>query len=148
MPHFDYAHRTVLLHGHSLSTAFAPRMALVECVHFCVWMCLTFVGVATLGTTRCLEGDQQHRLPSACEVDSEAITLCGLSKSFGMPGLRIGWLASQDLTYVFLSNGTVRVACEWVCLLTLRSDLFVKQNADLFSGVLCKHQGSLRRRCT
>jgi aspartate/methionine/tyrosine aminotransferase len=36
-------------------------------------------------------------LPSACEVYSErGITLGGLSKTFGLPGLRVGWLASHN----------------------------------------------------
>ena len=35
-------------------------------------------------------------LPAACELYERAFSLFGLSKTFGMPGLRIGWLASQD----------------------------------------------------
>jgi len=35
-------------------------------------------------------------LPAACEVYEKAVTLCGLSKTFGLPGLRIGWIATQD----------------------------------------------------
>ena len=45
---------------------------------------------------RFLEIDSQDRLPAACDCSSRAITLSGLSKSFGLPGLRIGWLATQD----------------------------------------------------
>jgi len=43
-----------------------------------------------------LEYDESARLPSACDRYERAITLSGLSKSFGLPGLRIGWLATQD----------------------------------------------------
>lgn len=43
-----------------------------------------------------LEYDESARLPSACDCYERAITLSGLSKSFGLPGLRIGWLATQD----------------------------------------------------
>ncbi|MFO7652740.1 MAG: aminotransferase class I/II-fold pyridoxal phosphate-dependent enzyme [Candidatus Krumholzibacteriia bacterium] len=35
-------------------------------------------------------------LPAACEVDASAVSLGGLSKSYGLPGLRIGWLATRD----------------------------------------------------
>ncbi len=35
-------------------------------------------------------------LPAACELYERAVSLSGLSKSFGLPGLRIGWLASRD----------------------------------------------------
>ena len=45
---------------------------------------------------RFLEIDPRDRLPAACDCYSRAITLSGLSKSFGLPGLRIGWLATQD----------------------------------------------------
>jgi aspartate/methionine/tyrosine aminotransferase len=45
---------------------------------------------------RWLEYDEAQRLPSACEVYDKAVTLSGLSKSFGLPGLRIGWLATRD----------------------------------------------------
>ncbi len=42
-----------------------------------------------------LEHDPARRLPSACDVYEKAVALCGLSKSFGLPGLRIGWLATR-----------------------------------------------------
>jgi aspartate/methionine/tyrosine aminotransferase len=45
---------------------------------------------------RWLEHDPAQRLPSACESYDKAITLSGLSKTFGLPGLRSGWLASRD----------------------------------------------------
>lgn len=35
-------------------------------------------------------------LPGACDLYEQAVTLGGLSKSFGLPGLRIGWLATKD----------------------------------------------------
>jgi aspartate/methionine/tyrosine aminotransferase len=45
---------------------------------------------------RFLEYDSHYRLDSACEKYEKAITLFGLSKTFGLPGLRIGWLAIRD----------------------------------------------------
>ncbi len=45
---------------------------------------------------RGLEYDGGDRLPSACDCYERAVTLSGLSKSYGLPGLRIGWLATQD----------------------------------------------------
>ncbi len=35
-------------------------------------------------------------LPSAVEVYDKAIVLCGMSKTFGLPGLRLGWLITRD----------------------------------------------------
>jgi aspartate/methionine/tyrosine aminotransferase len=45
---------------------------------------------------RLLEFDETATLPAACEIYTKAISLSGLSKSYGLPGLRLGWLASRD----------------------------------------------------
>lgn len=36
------------------------------------------------------------RLPSACQRYERAVVLGGLSKCFGLPGLRVGWLITRD----------------------------------------------------
>jgi aspartate/methionine/tyrosine aminotransferase len=45
---------------------------------------------------RYLEHDASLRLPSASDLYPNAISLSGLSKTFGLAGLRIGWLATQN----------------------------------------------------
>jgi aspartate/methionine/tyrosine aminotransferase len=45
---------------------------------------------------RGLEYDPSQRLTPACDLYERAITLGGLSKTYGLPGLRTGWLALQD----------------------------------------------------
>lgn len=45
---------------------------------------------------RFLEYDQADSLPSACELYEYSVTLCGMSKSFALPGLRLGWLIIHD----------------------------------------------------
>jgi aspartate/methionine/tyrosine aminotransferase len=45
---------------------------------------------------RGLEHDPADRLPAACDLYERAISLNTVSKSYGLPGLRIGWLASRD----------------------------------------------------
>ena len=45
---------------------------------------------------RFLEIDAGTTLPAACALYERAVSLFGLSKSFGLPGLRIGWLATKD----------------------------------------------------
>jgi len=45
---------------------------------------------------RLLELDEADRLSPACELYDQAIVLSGMSKAFGMPGIRIGWLVAKD----------------------------------------------------
>ncbi|NVO11517.1 MAG: aminotransferase class I/II-fold pyridoxal phosphate-dependent enzyme [Bacteroidales bacterium] len=45
---------------------------------------------------RYLEHDPQLRLPSASDLYCNAISLSGLSKTFGLAGLRIGWITTQN----------------------------------------------------
>jgi aspartate/methionine/tyrosine aminotransferase len=45
---------------------------------------------------RGLEMDPQTRLPSAVELNQQTIVLSGLSKTYGLPGLRAGWLIVKD----------------------------------------------------
>lgn len=42
------------------------------------------------------EHDPADRLSAAADVHEKGISLFGMSKTFGLPGLRIGWLATQD----------------------------------------------------
>jgi aspartate/methionine/tyrosine aminotransferase len=37
-----------------------------------------------------------EKLPSAASISKKAISVCSLSKTFGLPGIRIGWLITQD----------------------------------------------------
>lgn len=45
---------------------------------------------------RHLESSHHAPLPSAAECYSRGVSLSGLSKAYGLPGLRVGWLASPD----------------------------------------------------
>jgi aspartate/methionine/tyrosine aminotransferase len=45
---------------------------------------------------RLLEHDPAGRLPPVCDVYEKGVSLSGLSKAFGLPGLRVGWLATHD----------------------------------------------------
>ena len=49
---------------------------------------------------RLLEIDEGVTLPAACEMYERAVSLSGMSKAYGLPGLRIGWLASRDRTFL------------------------------------------------
>jgi len=56
------------------------------------------VGAALLSDEmyRGLEIDGAEPLAAACDLYDRALTLSGLSKTYGLAGLRIGWLAGRD----------------------------------------------------
>ena len=43
-----------------------------------------------------LEHDPADRLPAACDLYERAVSLGSISKTYGLPGLRIGWLGCRD----------------------------------------------------
>ena len=43
-----------------------------------------------------LEHDPASRLPAACDAYERAVSLGSISKSYGLPGLRTGWLATRE----------------------------------------------------
>lgn len=43
-----------------------------------------------------LEHDPGDRLPAACDLLPNGVSLGSISKSYGLPGLRIGWLVTRD----------------------------------------------------
>lgn len=45
---------------------------------------------------RLIERDQALRLPAAVDTYERGISLGGLSKPYGLPGLRVGWIACRD----------------------------------------------------
>ncbi len=45
---------------------------------------------------RFLDHDPQNAIPSACDIYENAFSLWGTAKTFGMGGLRLGWLTSQN----------------------------------------------------
>jgi aspartate/methionine/tyrosine aminotransferase len=49
---------------------------------------------------RLLEYDAGRRLSSVADLYERGIALSGLSKSFALPGLRIGWLATHDPAFL------------------------------------------------
>jgi aspartate/methionine/tyrosine aminotransferase len=46
---------------------------------------------------RLIERDSAMRLPAAADVYERGISLGSVSKSYGLPGLRVGWIACRDL---------------------------------------------------
>lgn len=49
---------------------------------------------------RLLEHNPSDRLPAVCDAYDKGISLAGLSKTMALPGLRIGWLATQNSAFL------------------------------------------------
>jgi len=47
-----------------------------------------------------LEHDPATRLPAACDLYERAVSLGSVSKTYGLPGLRLGWLACRDAAFL------------------------------------------------
>jgi aspartate/methionine/tyrosine aminotransferase len=88
---------------------------------------------------RHLEFSEIHPLVSIVDIYEKGITLSGLSKSFGLPGLRIGWIASRDRQlmdkierfkdYTTICNSALS---EIMSIIALRNrDHILKQNINL-----------------
>jgi aspartate/methionine/tyrosine aminotransferase len=93
---------------------------------------------------RLLEFDEGRRLPSLVDLYDGAIVLSGLSKTFSLPGLRIGWLATRnrDLLDRFASFKDYTSICssapsEILGIIALRAaDAIVQRNLRIITGNL------------
>jgi aspartate/methionine/tyrosine aminotransferase len=88
---------------------------------------------------RYLEFSGSHRHESVCDLYDNGIVLSGLSKSFGLPGLRTGWLATRNneilkkfenfKDYTTICNGALS---EIISIIALRNkDQITGRNLDL-----------------
>lgn len=74
-----------------------------------------------------LEHDPTTRLPAACEVYENAVSLGSMSKTYGLPGLRLGWVASRNadlleklLSYKYYTTICNSAPSEFLSALALR----------------------------
>ena len=78
---------------HNPTGSLMPRAVLDRVVELCAersaWLFCDEV-------YRELEHDPADRLPAACDLYERALSLGSMSKTYGLPGLRLGWLASRD----------------------------------------------------
>lgn len=102
---------------------------------------------------RLLEHDPRDRLPAAAEVSADAVSVAGLSKPFGLAGLRVGWAVSRDPDLLgrasafrdYLSACTAAPS-EALALIALRaSDTMLRRSRALIAGNLTLLEGFLER---
>jgi aspartate/methionine/tyrosine aminotransferase len=74
-----------------------------------------------------LEHDPSTRLPAACDVYENAVSLGSMSKTYGLPGLRLGWFATRNtelleqlLAYKYYTTICNSAPSEFLSALALR----------------------------
>jgi aspartate/methionine/tyrosine aminotransferase len=93
---------------------------------------------------RLLEYDGERRLPSLIDIYDGAVVLSGLSKTFSLAGLRIGWLATKNRNLVERFSGfkDYTTICssapsEILGIIALRAaDTIVQRNLQIIAGNL------------
>jgi len=88
---------------------------------------------------RFLEYNRSERLPSFCDVDERAVSLGVMSKSFGLAGLRIGWIAThnRDVLTAMAAFKDYTTICapspsEYLAALALRhADTIIERNLGI-----------------
>ena len=86
-----------------------------------------------------LEHDPANRLPAACEIYERAVSLGSMSKTYGLPGLRLGWLASKDaeilhrcLEFKYYTTICSSAPSEFLAELALRHrEVLVQRNREI-----------------
>ncbi len=104
---------------------------------------------------RMLEYSDRERLPSGSDIYEKCASLSGLSKTFGLGGLRVGWLSIKDKNlrkkvmqlkdYTTLSNSTVS---QFIALASLkrmdhivsRNLKIIKRNLRLLNSFFVRHK--------
>jgi aspartate/methionine/tyrosine aminotransferase len=86
-----------------------------------------------------LEHDPATRLPAACEAYEHAVSLGSMSKTYGLPGLRLGWLVSRDpeiirrcLEFKYYTTICSSAPSEFLTALALRHrEVLVRRNLEI-----------------
>ena len=110
---------------------------------------------------RLLEYEEEDCLPSVADIYENGISLSGVSKSFSLPGLRIGWLSSQNPSFIrkaleFKDYTTIcpPAPSEILALIALRNKekivsqniKTIKRNLELLEALVLKHSKTFRWR--
>ena len=103
-----------------------------------------------------LEHDPADRLPAAVDLYDRAISLGSVSKTYGLPGLRLGWLASRDREALrgvvdlkhyttICSSAPSELLCEIALrhreVLVERNRAIVRRNLPLLDAFFERHAG-------
>jgi aspartate/methionine/tyrosine aminotransferase len=101
-----------------------------------------------------LEHDPATRLPAACDLYERAVSLGSMSKTYGLPGLRLGWLATRDasviercLEFKYYTTICSSAPSEFLTALALRHrEILVQRNLGIVKKNLALLDEFLARR--
>ena len=93
---------------------------------------------------RLMERDKKIRLPQVVDIYEKGLSLNVMSKAYGLPGLRIGWIASNDLKlldkmermkhYLSICNSS---PSEFLSIIALKArEKILERNRSIISGNL------------
>ena len=103
---------------------------------------------------RGLEAERTDRLPAFADVNERAVSLGVLSKTYGLPGLRIGWIATHDRElyrrmaafkdYTTICNSApseflATLALRHAETLAARNQQIIQDNLDRLDGFFAAH---------
>jgi len=102
---------------------------------------------------RLLEADPAERLPAMCDLYERGISLGGLSKAYSLPGLRIGWLATQNrsllerwLAYKDYTTICSSAPSEILGIIALENqEQIVRRNLEIIAGNVSSAQEFINR---
>jgi aspartate/methionine/tyrosine aminotransferase len=105
---------------------------------------------------RFLEYDAKDRLPAVCEIDDRGVSLGVMSKSFGLAGLRIGWIATRnqkllDAQAAYKDYTTIcnSAPSEYLALLGLKhKGPLIERNLNIIRKNLAALEGFFKRHAT
>jgi aspartate/methionine/tyrosine aminotransferase len=101
-----------------------------------------------------LEHDPATRLPAACDLYEHAVSMGSMSKVYGLPGLRLGWLATRDagilqccLEFRLYTTICNSAPSEFLSAVALRHrDVLVKRNLGIIRKNLALLDAFFERR--
>jgi len=101
-----------------------------------------------------LEHEPASRLPAACEVYERAVSLGSTSKTYGLPGLRLGWLVCRDsdilrrcLEFKYYTTICSSAPSEFLAALALRHrEVLIQRNREIVLRNLPLLDAFLRQR--
>ena len=102
---------------------------------------------------RGLEYEKELQNPAICEVYEKGISLCGMSKVYAMPGIRIGWVVSQceelNMKIRTLKDYTTicpPAPCEILALIGLRNaPQIIQRNLNIIKSSLVEVEKFMER---